>query len=224
MNDAAGIASVLLAWRLTEPFHRPTAGATAEQFVEAERAVGRRLCDDLRSLYAASDGGEFLWGNLMLEPLFPPTDDPTMLALTTASSQLRSSGWPIPESLLVFGSDGTDDLFGLWIPRDGRQRRWRVVQIGAVFEQRCMAVVGDDLASFLRGWTAYYLLLHRDEMDTREALLTLGVPADLRSLAGDGTEEEFFAVLRWASAGLPDPEPDPYERGLAPEDLDALAD
>jgi hypothetical protein len=41
-----------------------------------------------------------------------------------------------------------------------------------------------------------------------------GLPEELSSLDEDGSEEEFFAILGWANPGLPDPRPDPYERGL----------
>jgi hypothetical protein len=34
-----------------------------------------------------------------------------------------------------------------------------VVQIGAVFEEACLAVVAEDLECFLRAWGTYYGLL-----------------------------------------------------------------
>jgi hypothetical protein len=109
------------------------------------------------------------------------------------------------------------------VPAEGDGVRSLVVQLGEVFEERCLAVVGDDLASFLVGWTAYYLLVVGDETDTRAAVAALGVPDELRSLDEGGSDDELFAVLRWANPGLPDPRPDPYERGLTAAEFNELA-
>jgi len=61
----------------------------------------------------------FLQGNLMLYPLLPPGAGET-LALTTAAGLLRSWGWFVPDDLVVFGGDGSNDLldsgFRLTVP------------------------------------------------------------------------------------------------------------
>ena len=96
-----------------------------------------------------------------------------------------------------------------------------VVQIGEVFEDACMAVVGDDLASFFVGWGSYYALLLGDTDSLREIAPEL--PEELSSLEEDGSDDELYALLAWASPGLPDPRPDPYERGLTATQVDAIA-
>ncbi len=54
-----------------------------------------------------------------------------------------------------------------------------VVQIGEVFEPACMAVVGDDLAGFLLGGTAHYLLLSAQDVDLVDAVAALELPEQL---------------------------------------------
>jgi hypothetical protein len=99
----------------------------------------------------------------------------------------------------IFGDNGQGDSFGLWLPRDGGVRP--VVVHGAVFEEACLAVVAEDL----------------------ECVAEFEIPEELRSLDEDGSEEEFYSVLAWACPGLPDPKPDPYERGLTVEQVNEFA-
>ena len=48
------------------------------------------------------------------------------------------------------------------------------------------------------------------------------LPEEL-ALSEDSSEDEFFAILQWANPGLPDPRPDPYERGLTAAQVDETA-
>jgi hypothetical protein len=210
--------NVLTAWELTADRHAPEPPASPKALEEAQRTLGRRLPPAALALYAAHGGGSFLGGNLGIHP--PVGDGPDDLSLATASKLLRSWDWPIPEELVVFGDNGAGDQFGLWLPAEGGARPL-VVQVGEVFGEPGLAVVGDDLVSFLTGWSAYYLL-QEERGDTQAALAALGVPEHLRSLAGDGSDEEFHARLRWASPGLTE-DPDPYEHGLTPAQVTAIA-
>jgi hypothetical protein len=97
--------------------------------------------------------------------------------------------------------------------RDGRARPI-VVQIAEVFEDTCLAVVGDDLESFLRTWAAYYVALIGAADDVKAEFPEFELPEELASLEENGSDDEFYAILGWANPGLPDPRPDPYERGL----------
>jgi hypothetical protein len=105
----------------------------------------------------------------------------------------------VPDEMEIFGDNGQGDSFGLWLPRDGGVRP--VVVHGAVFEEACPAVVAEDL----------------------ECVAEFEIPEELRSLDEDGSEEEFYSVLAWACPGLPDPKPDPYERGLTAEQVNEFA-
>jgi len=178
----------------------------------------RPIPDDLREVCEEAGGEELLGGNLRIYPF--AGDDPEELTIEHASDRLRSSEWPVPDQLVVFGDNGQGDHFGVWAPRDGGARPI-VVQIGEVFEDACMAVVGDDLGSFLVGWGAYYALLLGDDEALREIVPEL--PEELSSLEEDGSEDELYALLAWASPALPDPRPDPYERGLTAAQVAEIA-
>ena len=84
-------------------------------------------------------------------------------------------------------------------------------------------LVAEDLESFLRAWGTYYGLLLGEPERVEELVAELDVPEELRSLDEDGSDEEFYAVLAWACPGLPDPRPDPYERGLTAEQVNEFA-
>jgi hypothetical protein len=180
----------------------------------------RPLPEDLRDICAEMAGPELLGGNLRIYPL--EADDPDTLTVANAAERLRSSDWPVPDELVVFGDNGQGDSFGIWVPRDGGARPV-VVQIGAVFEEACLAVVAVDLECFLRAWGAYYGLLLGDPAQVEELISELEIPEELRSLEDEGSDEEFYAVLAWACPGLPDPRPDPYERGLTAAQVDEFA-
>jgi hypothetical protein len=76
------------------------------------------------------------------------SDDDDDLTLANASDRLRSWEWPVPDEMVIFGSNGQDSSFGVWVPRDGGARPI-VVEIGEIFEDACLAVVGDDLEFFM---------------------------------------------------------------------------
>ena len=180
--------------------------------------LDRPIPDELREMCEEAGGEEMLAGNLNVYPL--ESDDPDQLTVANAADRLRSWDWPVPDELIVFGDNGQGDHFGIWAPREGGARPL-VVQIGQVFEDACMAVVGDDLGSFLVGWGSYYALLLGDEEALRE--IAPDLPEELSSLDDDGSDEELHAILTWASPGLPDRRPDPYERGLTAAQVDAIA-
>jgi len=178
----------------------------------------RALPEELRELCDEAGGEQLLDGNLNIYPL--EADDPELLSVANASDKLRSWDWPVPNELVVFGDDGQGSSFGLWLP-EAEGARPIVVQVGEVFEEPCLAVVGDDLAGFLRGWGGYYLALMGDRKALREAVPDL--PDELAALKDEGSEDEFYAILGWANPHLPDPRPDPYERGLTPAQVDEIA-
>jgi hypothetical protein len=211
---------VLAAWSITPGLNDPNAGASGADIETAEARLGRPLPAVMRDLYSALNGGSMLEGTLNLLPLL---SDSGKLALTTASNLLRSWEWPVPDELVIFGDEGADDQLGIWLPATGAGRPI-VVSMGAVFEERSFAVVGDDLAGFLLARSAYSLLLSSDDPEeTAGALEALGVPGQLRSLDEDGSDVESDALLTWANPGLPDPHPDAYRRGLTATEVAELA-
>jgi hypothetical protein len=157
--------------------------------------AGRTIPEDLREICTEMAGHELLGGNLRIYPL--EADDPDALTVANASERV-------------------------WLPREGGARPV-VVEIGAVFEEACLAVVAEDLEAFLRAWGTYYGLLLGRQAEVQALIAEFEVLEELASLDEKGSEEEFYAVLAWASPGLPDPRPDPYERGLTSKQVDEFA-
>lgn len=194
-------------------------GATKDAIAAAERTLGFTFPPELLKLYTAFDGGYFVGGNFNLLPLIPKSDGD--LALTTASDFLRTWDWPAPPELVVFGNDGSDEQYGLWIT-DPPVERPPVIDMGAVFEDESFAVAGDDLASFLAGHCGFHLVTYFQEgYDLAAALEALGVPKHLREM-NPNSDRAYVAFLNWASPNLPDKSPDPYERGITREQINAF--
>jgi hypothetical protein len=216
---ADSLEKVLTAWSASADLHSPNPGAPPHDLERAQADIGRPLPDDAIELYRELDGGELLHGNLNLLPLLP---EGVTLAVTTSSDLLRSWDWPIPDELLIFGGDGTGDQFGIWLPT-ARDARPLIVQVGEIFEERSFAIVGDDLPGFLLARTAFYLLSFAEDEDTSAGLAALDLPDRLRELPADGDDDTYFELLAWANPELPDPRPDPYERGLTAAEVGAYA-
>lgn len=207
--------SLIQAWSLSPDLNSIPAHANEHDLRSAEKRIGHRLPPSLRELYGITNGPYLLSGNLRIFPMHPAE---TGLGLISASEQLREWKWPIPEEVLVFADDGSEGLFGIWLPETRSEGLGHpIVEIGSVFEPECMAIAGTDLAPFLLGWTAYYSLLLEADHHVLDAI---GVPPSLRD---EELDDELFAQLRrWADPGLPDPYPDPYEKGHSAQQLTNL--
>jgi len=204
---------VLKAWELSKElnYEYPIPAAPPEKLVEAERALGYRLPESMRTLYLTHDGSEYLGGNIGYWPLFP--NERTELAITTGTQQLREWDWPLPPDVLVFGDDGSDSTHCLWI-EEGSDREPIVVE--TVDAGEMFALAGDDLASFLVGRSAFYLLMYAsDGFDLTAALNALEVPNELRGI--DLDDELYHDVWRWANPNLPDMDPNSYDRWWTPD-------
>lgn len=212
---------VIRALSLTaEVSHGSPGGASADELTEAERTLGRRLPDAAREFYAAYNGGEFIGGNIRFLPLHPSNDIP--LSLTTASDLMRSWEWPVPPEMVIFGGNGSEESYGLWL-HDQDVTNPLVVAIGENFTPDSLAIVGDNLAGFLAGHCAYYLLMFAmDGIEMGPAMDALGVPSALRA-AYRGTKDDYFRLLNWANPNLPDKTPDPHLRALTPEQVNEVA-
>jgi hypothetical protein len=212
------IQQVITAWSLaTQVSHGSPGGAMRTSLTAAEHTLGHPLPPDLRELYAAYDGGDFLGGNIQLLPLLSTMGDD--LALTTASDLMREWQWEIPPEMLIFGGNGSEVEYGLWL-HDPHAQSSLVI---AISEDQGLAVVGDSLAGFLAGHSAFYVLLKAsDGYDLVPALDALGVPANLRSFAYLD-DALYNRLLNWANPNLPDKEPDPWAHRMTRDQINEIA-
>jgi len=194
---------VLAAWELfpgSTPWPPP---ATPEQFAEVDRAIGRPLPRSLRRIYERADGLRILEGNLQFES----TAGRAYQGLGGMSEELRARGWLIPDQVLMFGGNGSDEVFGLWCPdQDSTDVDPPAVMVGMTLKPACLALVGSRFSRFLMGWTAYYMVLLNAP---GEAFEVLGLRGELQ----ESDLESISPYFAWADPDLPDPDPDPYVRG-----------
>ena len=208
MTDEIG--QVVAAWQTAGGVNELRRPATDAELASAEVELGRPLPATLQRLYEFSDGLSVAYGSLNVYPLLTGE-----ITLVRASDQLRSWNWPIPQDVLMFGDNGGDELFGIWYPSDASPAGpTPVVMIGEVFQGPNMALVGTDLAPFLKAWSAYYL-----GSESPETLDALGVPAELQP---SNQQLDLDAYIAWADPNLPDKHPDPYTRGLDEDTIRAL--
>jgi hypothetical protein len=102
---------LLACWRRTEDLHTLPLPASADEIAAAEAELNLALPDLLRQIYLFSKGPWLFGGCLNLDVL----RNPEGLGLTTSSRLLREWEWPIPEEILVFGGDGSEEVYGLWL-------------------------------------------------------------------------------------------------------------
>lgn len=194
-------------------------GAGPENLRTVERTTGLTLPPEVVELYRASDGLVLGEDQLRLYPLRGSDEE---MGVEEAGRIYRSWGWPVPEQLLVLGADESDRLYGVWsVPG---ARRLLVVAAEESLEGPALAVVGTGLAAFLAAWTAYHLPRDLGQDEAMNAFLDrLEVPSALREGESEFDEEHLHALLAWASPDLPDDEPDPTARPVAPDELTRLA-
>lgn len=225
---AVPMRKVLKAWALSEELHQGVKpGVSAADLATAEKMLGRSLPAEVRELYSTYDGGEFMGSNLNIWNLLPTPDEE--FAFTTAGRLMRSWHWPIPDEVAMFGGDGSDGNFGLWLPKDETARNL-AIEFAEAADPDDMAIVGDDLASFLAARTACLLVSFAfvdayDAYDLEPALNALDVPIALRAMSENEADsaEGMHRFLRWASPNLPDPHPDPFKGGLTAERIAEIA-
>jgi SMI1/KNR4 family protein SUKH-1 len=202
------LASVVNSWRLSGTCDLGP-GATDSELREAEKMLRRKFPPTLIDLYRQCNGAYVLGGNIMIDPL-----DGKKLSVAQSSEFLRKAEWPIPDEAVVFGTDGSDDLFALWLPRD-RVEKPIVMQVGSIFQPGSFSIVGTSLPRFLRSRTAYYLLLEECE---GSALDELEVPRKFRGYAADK-----LAIYRWSDPELPNFPLSPYDAHLTADDVRKFA-
>lgn len=191
------------AWARSSEFHELNAPATEDDLAAVEELLGRAFPPAFRALFEVSDGASYLQGNLMVERLLGGSN---FESVATTSDDVREAGAPLPDEVVVFGGDGSEAGFGIWLPRGRIGAAVPVVEIGE--GGGGLALVGTDLPPFLRGWTAYYLVLIEADPTALEAL---SLPHDLRIPAEEADDALFAALRKWADPSLPNHDADPYK-------------
>lgn len=205
------IERVLRAWAASPSFHVLHGPAGAEQIDTVQKTLGVVLPQSASDLYRFSNGGQVVGGNVVFHPL-----QGCDLSIERASQFLRATDWPVPAQLLIMGSDGQGDPWGLWSPGTPGVKP-AIVSLGQIFEPESMAVVATSLERFLTVRTAYYsLLLGAPSV----ALDDLGLPVELR--ASNPDDRTWAAIRDWADPAMMGVSDDPYESRMTTEKVEAL--
>lgn len=189
-------------------------GPTPPEAIDrAEVALGRPLPLQLRTWLESVDGAILAEGNLHISPLWGTGEaDDGVTALATQTAALGLSGWELPEELVIFATDGSDQRFGLWLPKEGDDPH---VVVALDLEpgpgERSFWIVGESFLSFLVGWSAAFAHLHHGAVYE-----LLQVPAELQRPVQDSVQVDetgravtiedevlFTRVLQFASPTLP---------------------
>ena len=233
-------------WKTSGAYNSVEDPATEADIKKAEAIIGAQLPTSLREVYPLFNGGWTL--DLDFFPLDASPDEE--LAVTNANELFIEWGWHIPKEIRLFAGDGGEEVFGIWLPETANPiYNHPIIEVGELpAEEGCMGIAGTNLLSFLRGWSAYYLMEHEiDALNAVEegesanrliqiqtALSMLQVPQHLlREPFYEVYEERFgsdpmsvwsvdhhFSQLRkWADPQLPDPYGDSYNQRYTIADL-----
>lgn len=214
---------VFAAWELAELLddHEP---ASEDDILVAETALGHRLPAQLRRLYGVTSG-DALDIELVIRPLLPDPGVEDSLALTTSSDLMRQWMWQVPQPMLVFGDNNGEESYGLWLDPEDPARQPLVVEIGESGEPACLAVIAQDLASFLLERTFYEFSYDEDQGGAAWALEPLGAPDDLSDFDPEtATDEDLARLATWANPALPaDLNRHSFQARLTGEQVQALS-
>ena len=224
------IQTLLDAWKASGVYTSIEPPATEAEIQAAEEKIGATLPQSLREVYLLFNGG-WTW-ELEFFPLEPTPKD---YGLTDGNEQFIEYGWRIPKEIRLFAGMGGEENFGIWLPACGNPSfSHPIIEVGELFDDGCMGVVGTNLLSFLRGWCAYRMMMQHiilekvDKSTELEFLDKLQVPQWLRYEHFDesqyeqthtGEDVHFTQLRKWADPLLPDPTGDSYTQEYTITDL-----
>jgi len=219
------IQTLLDAWKASGAYTSIEAPATDADIQAAEEKIGATLPAPLREVYPLFNGG-WAW-ELDFYPLAPTPDED--LAVINANEKYIEWEWRIPQEIRLFADDHAEQAYGIWLPACGNSSfSHPIIEVGELFGDGCMGVVGTNLVSFLRGRCAYHLVYdERDKLEEggeelkriQSALDMLQVPQSLR---GDNFDDEMPPFRKWADPQLPDPYGTSYSQEYTITDLQKL--
>ena len=230
------IQTLIDAWKSAGAYRNVKTPATEAEIQAAEATIGAQLPTSLREVYPLFNGGWVFELNFF--PLNPP---PEHYALTNSNEKYIEYEWHIPKEIRLFADMGGEEVFGIWLPATGNPiYDHPIIEVGFITGEGCMGWVGTNLLSFLRGWSAFQLVMREnDELwavelgEDKDApnrlkrvqtfLDTLEVPQSLRAEHHYENPDENFALLRkWADPQLPDPYGNSYSQEYTIADLKRL--
>ena len=222
------------AWKASDAFAVIEAPATEAEIQAAEEKIGAQLPRPLREIYSLFNG-RWAW-ELDFYPLnFPP--EHSSVALANANEKLNEYGWYIPKEIRLFAGDGGGGTFGIWLPETGNPIfSHPIIEVGELFEEGCMGLAGTNLLSFLRGWSAYHLMLKEsdeswrvelgEDKDAPNRLKRIQTALDMipvpQSLRGENFDDDLPPFRQWADPQLPDPSGTSYSQRYTITDLKKL--
>jgi hypothetical protein len=146
--------------------------------------------------------------------------------------------WHIPKEIRLFAGDGGGGAFGIWLLACGNPiYNHPIIEVGELAgEEGCMGIAGTNLLSFLRGWSAYRLMLEEsnelrivelgEDKDAPTRLKRIQTALDMlqvpQSLRGDNFDDEIAPFRKWADPQLPDPYGTSYSQQYTIGDLKRL--
>ena len=156
--------------------------------------------------------------------------------LVNANEKYIEWGWHIPKEIRLFAGDGGGGGFGIWLPEtDNPIYNHPIIEVGELAgEEGCMGIAGTNLLSFLRGWSAYRMMMQQaileevDKSKESEFLDKLQVPQWLRYEHFDESQYDathawddphFTQLRKWADPQLPDPSGRSYNQEYTIADL-----
>jgi hypothetical protein len=197
--------NLMRVWQEMDDGYSFVPAATEAEIEQTEAALGLEIPAVLQQLHLFSNGLYVVEGNLTVYPL---RDREGFIGLETVRSLVEwGDAPPRPQEILVFGDNGSDEQFGIWLPTVHRAGFDDPIIVIGEFDFDMLAIAGTSLVPFLYGWTAYYALMY--EVDAR-ILDALGLPAALRVPERYLDEEAFARIRQHYDPGLPDYDPDPY--------------
>ena len=226
------IQTLFNAWQATGQNPSVNPPATAAEIQAVENKIGTALPPLLREVYLLFNGG-WAW-ELDFYPLnFPPEN--SWFALANANEKHIEYGWHIPKEIRLFAGDGGGGAFGIWLLACGNPiYNHPIIEVGELAgEEGCMGIAGTNLLSFLRGWSAYRLMLEEsnelrivelgEDKDAPTRLKRIQTALDMlqvpQSLRGDNFDDEIAPFRKWADPQLPDPYGTSYSQQYTITDL-----
>jgi hypothetical protein len=211
MVDAALQERLISCWELTPEAHSFLEPASDEEINWIKHAIGP-LPEDFDWFYRRANGARLVKGTIELMPIRMSDLDGDAIEVGFGTLHLvhqEPSGWQYPREVVVFGQSKTGGFFGFWKSTPAT-KRGAIVEIGHLYEPRCMALAATSLTRFLLSQTAYHLLRRGVNSGALDAL---GLPQDLR-VERPLPKSHYEAVIRWADPERPQSPVSPFEARL----------